>query len=221
MIDWTPLLLSLRVATLATLLATALGVAIATVLAVVKPRGRELIDALVTAPMVLPPTVLGYYVLGALGRHSYVGQLFERATGAPIVFTATGAVIAAAIGALPLITKSARAALEEVDPRLVGAARSLGAGALRAFFTVSLPLARGGVAAGVTLGFARALGDFGVTLMVAGSIPGVTRTASLAIYDLVQAGREGEALGTALLLSALAIAALYGVNRSSRGRVRV
>jgi molybdate transport system permease protein len=130
-------------------------------------------------------------------------------------------VIAAAIGALPLITKSARAALEEVDPRLVGAARSLGAGALRAFFTVSLPLARGGVAAGVTLGFARALGDFGVTLMVAGSIPGVTRTASLAIYDLVQAGREGEALGTALLLSALAIAALYGVNRSNRGRVRV
>jgi molybdate transport system permease protein len=221
MIDWTPLLLSLRVAFLATLLATLAGVGLATLLAVVRPRGRELIDALVTAPMVLPPTVLGYYVLGALGRNSYVGHLFERLTGAPIVFTATGAVIAAAIGALPLVTKSARAALEEVDPRLVAAARSLGASRTRAFFTISLPLARGGVVAGITLGFARALGDFGVTLMVAGSIPGVTRTASLTIYDLVQSGREGEALGMALLLSALAIGALYGVNRSSSRRVRV
>jgi molybdate transport system permease protein len=221
MIDWAPLWLSFRVATLATLLATLLGVAVAALLAVGRPKGRELIDALVTAPMVLPPTVLGYYVLGALGRHSYVGRLYERVTGEPIVFTETGAVIAAAIGALPLVMKSARAAMEEVDPRLVAAARSLGAGRWRAFATISLPLSRTGIVAGITLGFARALGDFGVTLMVAGSIPGVTRTASLAIYDLVQAGREGEALGLALVLSALAITALYVVNRSTHGRLRV
>ena len=221
MIDWVPLSLSFRVAASATLLATLLGVSIAAWLVVARPPGRELIDALVTAPMVLPPTVLGYYVLGALGRQSQIGRLFERVTGEPIVFTQTGAVIAAAIGALPLVMKASRAALEDVDPLLVAAARSLGAGRLRAFVTVSLPLARTGVVAGATLGFARALGDFGVTLMVAGSIPGVTRTASLAIYDLVQAGRDGEALGMALVLSALAIGALYAVNRSSRRPLRV
>jgi len=221
MIDWVPLALSFRVAAQATLLATLFGVSIAALLAVVRPRGSELIDALVTAPMVLPPTVLGYYVLGGLGRQSEIGRLFERLTGEPIVFTQTGAVVAAAIGALPLVMKASRAAIEGVDPQLVAAARSLGAGRMRAFLTISLPLARGGVLAGVTLGFARALGDFGVTLMVAGSIPGVTRTASLAIYDLVQAGREREALGSVLVLSALAIGALYAVNRSSHGPLRV
>jgi molybdate transport system permease protein len=221
MIDWTPLLLSFRVAAAATLLALLAGVSIAALLAVVRPPGRELIDALVTAPLVLPPTVLGYYVLVALGRTSTLGRAFERVTGEPIVFTATGAVVAAAIGALPLITKAARAAMEEVDPRLVGAARSLGAGPLRAFLTITLPLSRSGVGAGVALGFARALGDFGVTLMVAGNIPGVTRTAALAIYDLVQANRDQEALGMALVMTSLAVGVLYAVNRSSRGPARV
>ena len=125
-----------------------------------------------------------------------------------------------AIGALPLIMKSARAAMEEVDPRLVAAARSLGAPPLRAFITITLPLARTGIVAGLALGFARALGDFGVTLMVAGNIPGVTRTAALAIYDMVQANREQDALGTALVLTGLSIVALYLVNRSSRGALR-
>ena len=221
MIDWAPLLLSFYVATLATLLALFIGVTIAALLAVVRPPGRELIDALVAAPMVLPPTVLGYYVLVALGRQSMLGHAFERLTGEPIVFTKVGCVIAASIGALPLVMKSARVAMEEVDPRLVAAARSLGATPARAFFTITLPLSRVGIVAGVALGFARALGDFGVTLMVAGNIPGVTRTAALAIYDLVQANREQEALGTALVLTALSIAALYAVNRSSRGPLRV
>jgi molybdate transport system permease protein len=220
MIDWTPLLLSFRVAAIATVLALVVGVAIAALLAVVRPRGRELIDALVAAPMVLPPTVLGYYVLVALGRDSALGRAFESATGEPIVFTPTGAVLAASIGALPLIMKSARAAMEEVDPRLVGAARSLGAGPLRAFLTITLPLSRTGISAGVALGFARALGDFGVTLMVAGSIPGVTRTAALAIYDLVQANRDEEAFGMALVMTSLSVAVLYAVNRATRGPAR-
>jgi molybdate transport system permease protein len=164
--------------------------------------------------------VLGYYLLVAFGRRSPLGQLYETLTGSSLVFTRTGAVLAAFFGALPLITKAARAAMEEVDPELVAAARSLGASPRRAFWTVVLPLSRRGIVAGATLGFARALGDFGVTLMVAGNIPGLTRTAALAIYDAVQANREAEALGMVLVLSALALLALYTVNRLQQGRRR-
>jgi molybdate transport system permease protein len=216
MIDWTPLLLSLRVATLATLLALTLGVALASLFALTRLPGRNLLDALVTAPMVLPPTVLGYYLLILLGRTSPLGKAYEEVVGEPIVFTFTGAVIAASVGALPLVTKAVRSAMEDVDPRLMGAARSLGAGPVRAFFSVVLPLSRSGLLAGLTLGFARSLGDFGITLMVAGSIPGVTRTASLAIYDLVQANRDRDALGMVLVLSAFSIGAMYAVNRLGR-----
>jgi molybdate transport system permease protein len=218
MIDWAPLLLSLRVATLATLLALTFGVLLASLFTLTKLPGRDLLDALVTAPMVLPPTVLGYYLLILLGRTSPLGKAYERVIGEPIVFTFTGAVIAASVGALPLVTKAVRSAMEDVDPRLIGAARSLGAGPVRAFFSVVLPLSRSGVLAGLTLGFARSLGDFGITLMVAGSIPGVTRTASLAIYDLVQANRDREALGMVLVLSAFSVGAMYAVNRLGRRR---
>ena len=137
-----PLVLSLQVAALATLVAAVAGIGLATLLANVRFRGRELIDVVVTAPMVLPPTVLGYYVLVALGRRSPVGHAFEAVFGSSIVFTRTGAVVAAALGALPLVVKSGRAALEGVDATLVHAARTLGAGPARAFFTVQLPLAR-------------------------------------------------------------------------------
>jgi molybdate transport system permease protein len=218
LIELEPLLLSFEVATVATCLATALGVAIAGLLS--RPRfwGRELIDAAITAPMVLPPTVLGYYLLVLLGRESAIGRSFEACFGSPIVFSRGGAVIAAAIGALPLIAKAARAALESVDTRLVGAARTLGASSLRAFFSVSLPLARRGIAAGVMLGFARALGDFGATLMVAGNIPGRTRTASLAIYDAVLSGRDADATALSLVMTALALLVLVGAGYLTRGR---
>jgi molybdate transport system permease protein len=211
--DWSPLALSLEVATLATALALLLGVGLAAVVSFRRSRWADLLDALVTAPMVLPPTVLGYYVLVALGRQSPLGKVYEQLTGSSIVFTEVGAIIAAFLGALPLVMKSARAAMEDVDPLLVAAARSLGAGPLRAYLRIILPLSRGGIVAGGTLGFARALGDFGVTLMVAGNIPGLTRTASLAIYDAVQGGREQQALGMVLVLSAFGILTLYGVNR--------
>lgn len=215
--EWHPLLLSLQVASMATVITAVFGVATGWLLAVKRFPGRELLDVIITAPMVLPPTVLGYYVLVAVGRRSAIGGLFESLTGSSLVFTRTGAVLAASIGAFPLVVKSARAALEAVDPTLIAAARTLGAGPARAFFTVRLPLAAGGIVAGIMLGFARSLGDFGVTLMIAGDIPGETQTASLAIYDAIQANREREALGMILVLSVTAIAILYGVNKLSAG----
>ncbi len=203
-----PLLLSFQIAIIATSIAGALGVALGLLLSRRFP-GRDVLDVLVTAPIVLPPTVLGYYVLVVLGRRSTLGQAFEAVTGTPIVFTRTGAVLAAIIGALPLTTKSARAALEGVDRRLVLAARTLGAGPLRAFLTVHLPLASRGILAGTMLGFARSLGDFGVTLMVAGDIPGETQTAALAIYDAIQGQRERDAAFMVGFLTLFAGAMLY------------
>jgi molybdate transport system permease protein len=218
LIDLEPLALSFEVALIATGVATALGVAIAGVLALPRVVGREVIDSAITAPMVLPPTVLGYYLLVALGRESAIGHGFETLFGTPIVFSRGGAVVAATVGALPLITRAARAALEGVDPRLVGAARTLGASSLRAFFSISLPLARRGILAGTMLGFARALGDFGVTLMIAGNIPGRTRTASLAIYDAVLSGRDSDATYLSLIMTALAMVVLVTAAHLTRER---
>lgn len=218
MIDWAALRLSFEVAALGTALALVVGVAVAAALSSARLPGRNVLDALVTAPLVLPPTVLGYYVLTVLGRESALGRAFEAITGGAIVFSFAGLVVATFLAALPLVVKSARAAMEQVDPVLVGAARSLGAGPLRAFLTVTLPLARGGVVAGAALGFARALGDFGVTLMLAGNIPGRTRTASLSIYDAVMAGRDADANGLAALMAALAVAALALANHWTHGR---
>jgi molybdate transport system permease protein len=212
-VDYAPLLLSLEVATVATLNAAVTGVAMAALLTRARLPGKNLLDALVTAPLVLPPTVLGYYMLVALGRRSVIGHAYEHLTGSTIVFTRTGAICAATVGASPLVVKFGRAALEAVNPSFVRAARTLGATPTRAFFTVHLPLASRGVIAAVMLAFARSLGDFGVTLMVAGDIPGETQTASLSIYDAIQARRETEATGMVLILSAVAIAILYLVNR--------
>lgn len=212
-VQWSPLVLSLEVAIVATSLAAAIGTALGAALARRGVPARDGLEALVTAPLVLPPTVLGYYVLVAIGRESALGRAFEALTGGTIVFSKTGCVVAAFVGALPYVVRSSRVALAGVDPSLVRAARTLGASPSRAFFTIELPLARSGIAAGIALAFARSLGDFGVTLMVAGNIPGETRTASLAIYDAIQAGRSGEAAGMILVLSAIAIAALYLVNK--------
>lgn len=215
--DLAPLVLSLQIATIATLLAAAVGVGLATLLANVRFPGRDLLDVIATAPTVLPPTVLGYYLLVAVGRRSVIGHAFEAIFGSPIVFTRTGAVLAATVGALPLVVKSGRAALESVDATLVRAARTLGANPGRAFLTVQLPLAARGIAAALMLAFARSLGDFGITLMVAGDIPGETQTASLAIYDAIQEHRERAALVMVLTLTAVAIAILYTVNKLTGG----
>jgi molybdate transport system permease protein len=213
MSSWAPLAISLHVATLATLTAGVLGLALATLLAWRRCPARQLLDVIVTAPMVLPPTVLGYYVLVAIGRRSLVGGAFEDVFGSSLVFTRTGAVIAATLGALPLVMKSARTAIEAVDPTLHRAAATLGAGRLRIYLTVTLPLAAPGIVAGLMLGFARSLGDFGLTLMVAGDIPGRTQTASLAIFDALQANQEASAQGLIVVLSATAMGILYAVNK--------
>jgi molybdate transport system permease protein len=217
-VDWAPLVLTFQVATVATIFAAVAGIALGLLLSWRRTPGRNLLDAITTAPMVMPPTVLGYYVLVSLGRHSVLGKLYESMTGSSIVFTRAGAVVAATIGSLPLVIKAARAALEGVDPTLVRAARTLGASPTRAFFTVHLPLASRGIIAGLMLAYARALGDFGVTLMVAGDIPGETQTASLAIYDLIQSHRDAEATGLVAILTSTTIVALYLVNRLTRAR---
>ncbi|MBL8918663.1 MAG: molybdate ABC transporter permease subunit [Myxococcaceae bacterium] len=216
--SWAPLLLSFQVALVATTLATVLGVGLAGVLARARFTGRDLLDGLITAPMVLPPTVLGYWLLHVVGRETVVGRCWEAVAGTSLVFSKSAAVLAGAVAALPFIVKSARAAMEEVDPTLLGAAATLGAGPTRSFFTVLLPLSRNGILAGVTLGFARALGDFGVTLMIAGNIPGLTQTGALAIYDAVQANRDAEAGGMAAVMAGLAVAALYAGTKLVRRR---
>jgi molybdate transport system permease protein len=208
-----PLFLSFEIAAIATVIAAVIGIGVAAILANLRFFGRDLVDVIFTAPIVMPPTVLGYYVLVALGRRSVLGQAFEALTGSSIVFTKVGAVVAAVIGALPLVVKSVRTALEETDPTLLLAARTLGATPLRAFFTIQLPLAYRGIVAALMLAFARSLGDFGITLMVAGDIPGVTRTAALAIYDAIQAHRERDALFMIVFLTATVGILLYIVGK--------
>jgi molybdate transport system permease protein len=211
--DWFPLALSIKVALIATAVVAVVGVALGWLLARRNFFGRELLDAIVTLPLVLPPTVLGYYLLALLGRNSFVGRAIESVTGQPLVFTWRGAVVAAAIGALPLVVKTSRAAIASVDGELEDAARTLGQSEWRVFRRVTLPLASRGIIAAAMLAFARSLGDFGATLMVAGNIPGRTQTAAIAIYDAAQAGRDDEALTLALILSAIAVALVYTTNK--------
>src|SRR5437773_4243646 len=218
-VNWFPLWLSLRVAALATLVSLALGLWIAYVLANRKFRGKELVDAVVTLPLVLPPTVLGYYLLVALGRTSPLGHLYEYLFGAPLVFTWQAAVVASTFHAIPLLVKSARAAFETVDRSYEKAARNLGASDWRVFWRVTLPLSRRSVVAASVLAFARALGDFGATLMIAGDIPGRTQTASIAIYDAVESGNTLVARVLVLVLSALAIVIVYAANRLQQRQV--
>lgn len=212
-IDLFPLWLSLQVAAASTLFVVLSGVALAWLLARRDFFGREALDALLTLPLVLPPTVLGYYLLVLLGRNGPAGRLFEMLTGGQIAFTLRGAVVAASVGALPLMLKTTRAAFASVDVQFEDAARTLGKNEWQVFRRVTLPLASRGVLAGAMLAFARALGDFGATLMVAGNIPGRTQTASIAIYDAVQAGRDSQALALVALLSLTAFVLLYATNR--------
>ena len=212
-VNWFPLWLSLRVASLATLVSLALGLWIAYILANRKFRGKELLDAVVTLPLVLPPTVLGYYLLVVLGRSSPFGRFYEWVFGGPLVFTWQAAVLASTLHAIPLLVKSARAAFETVDRSYEKAARNLGASDWRVFWRVTLPLSRRAVIAGTVLAFARALGDFGATLMIAGDIPGRTQTAAIAIYDAVEGGDTLVARVLVLVLSAVAMAIVYAANR--------
>jgi len=209
---WVPLLLSLKVAGWATLLATVAGTAAAYGLSRWRWPGRDLLDAILTLPLVLPPTVLGYYLLVLLGRRGIIGETLAK-WNIELVFTWQGAVIAAAIVAFPLVFKSARAAFENVDAQLENAARVLGVGEAGVFFRVTLPLAARGIVAGVLLAFARALGEFGATLMIAGSLPGRTQTLSVAIYEAVQAGDDRTANLLVLVTSMTCVVVLVAAGK--------
>ncbi len=214
--DWFPLWLSLRVAGLSTLIALLLSLWCAWLFSAKTFKGRNVLDAIVTLPLVLPPTVLGYYLLVLLGRNSPLGRLYEWVFGQPLVFTWQAAVVAALLHAAPLLIKFSTAALESVPRRYPKAARSLGASEWRTFWQVSLPLAWNQVLAATAIAFARSLGDFGITIMVAGNIPGRTQTISVAIYDAVEAGNGAAARVLVLVISAVALSSIWLANRLGR-----
>jgi molybdate transport system permease protein len=216
---WVALALTLKVAGWATAINLVLGVGVGQAMARWRFPGRELVDALLTLPMVMPPTVLGYYMLVLIGSHGPVGAWLLQHFGIRLIFTWQAATIAATVVSFPLVFKSARAAFETVDPQLEDAARLLGIGEWAVFFRVSLPLAWRGVLAGLLLSFARALGEFGATLMVAGSIPGKTQTLSIAVYEAVQAGQDATANYLVAVTSLVCIAVLLSAGRLMPGRI--
>ncbi len=217
---WSAFKLSLLVTAVATSIVVVVGTTCAFILAKAKFRGRDLLDALITLPLVLPPTVTGYYLIVLLGRRGLIGSHLYDLTGWSVTFTWGAAVIAAAVMALPLMVKSARAAIESVNPQYEAASYTLGKSRLETFFRITLPLASRGILAGVVLSFARALGEFGATLMLAGNIPGQTQTMPLAVYEAVIAGEDRRAQVLTLILTAVSVTSIYLTNKLANGRAR-
>jgi molybdate transport system permease protein len=204
--DWRPLAISIRVSLTATLIVFAVGIPVAWLFSRLRPGPRSLAHGLISLPIVMPPTVLGYFLLVLLGRLSPIGRLFHSLFGYDLVFTWQGAAVAAAVSSLPLLAVQTSVALAAIDRDILDCARVYGASEPVIFWRISLPMASHGIAAGGALAFARALGDFGATLMVAGSIPGLTQTMPLAIYDAWQNGDNHTVLVFALISVALALA---------------
>lgn len=215
--DLFPIALSLRVATLSTILAGLFGIGLAWLLARRRFPGRHILESVVILPLVLPPTVVGFYLLLLLGHSGPLGKILEAAS-LEIVFTWRAAVIAATVASLPLVVKAVQAAFESLDPRIEAAARTLRPAA-SVFLTVTLPLAWRGILAGLILAFARGMGEFGITLMLAGSIPGRTQTLPLAIYDAVQANDLAQANVLALVTIGIVTALLFLLSRLPRVRL--
>lgn len=211
----TPLWLSLQVAGWATLINLLLGVGAGFAMARLRFVGREWLDSVFTLPLVMPPTVLGYYLLVVIGSQGVLGAWLLDTFGIRLIFTVQAAIIAAVVVSFPLVYKSARAAFEGVDANLEDAARTLGVSEWGVFWRVSLPLAWRGILAGVLLAFARALGEFGATLMVAGSIPGHTQTLSIAVYEAVQAGQDSVANVLVLITSVTCVLILVSASKLS------
>jgi molybdate transport system permease protein len=216
--DWLAIVLSLRLATATTVILLVIGLPLAGWLALSNRRGRWAVDAFVALPLVLPPTVLGYYVLVMLGPRSPVGRAYEALTGSPIVFSFNGLLVASVLYSLPFAVQPFAAAFAAVDRALIETAWCLGASRLRTFVRVVVPLARPGIVAGAVLTFAHTVGEFGVVLMVGGNLPGVTRTVSISIYDDVQAfnyARAGRTAGLLLVFSFMVLAMTYRRQRRS------
>jgi len=207
--DWTAVALSLRIASVATLVALPFGIAIAMLLARVEFRGKPVVDAIVYLPLVLPPVVTGYLLLITLGRHAPVGAFLADRFGIVFAFRWTGAVISCGVMAFPLMVRAIRLSIEAIDRRLEDAAATLGASPMWVFVTVTLPLALPGIVAGMMLAFARALGEFGATITFVSNIPGETQTISAAIYTLTQVpGGDVAALNLVIVAVIISLAAL-------------
>ena len=210
--------LSLLVVTIATIAIALSGTAFGYLLAKRHFRGKEFLDALLTLPMVLPPTVTGYYLILLVGRRGLIGRPVYEFTGWSVTFTWMAAAIASTVIALPLMVRSARAAIESVDPQYEIASLTLGKSEFETFFRIILPLASRGIWAGIILSFARAFGEFGATLMLAGNIPGRTQTMPLAIYEAVVSGEDDRAKWLALILTGISLTVVYMTNRLTRPR---
>lgn len=212
--DLSPLWLSLRVALLATLITFCLGLLAARLVAAMR-RGRGVLDGLLTLPLVLPPTVVGFFLLVVFGKNGFLGDLLSR-IGAPVVFTWGGAVIASIVVSFPLMYRTARGAFEQMDQNLLSAGRTLGMSERTLFFKVMLPNSIPSVMAGTVLAFARALGEFGATIMLAGNIPGKTQTVSIAIYTAVQGGNWDIAYRWMLIIVSISLLTIVLMNAWSR-----
>jgi len=213
---WSSLKLSLLVVSVTTLIIAVAGTAFGFLLARRRFPGKELLDAMLTLPMVLPPTVTGYYLILLLGRRGLLGGPLYNLTGFSVTFTWIAAVIASTVVAIPLMIKSARAAIESVNPDYENVSRIMGKGEWETFFRVTLPLAVKGILAGVILSFARAFGEFGATMMLAGNISGKTQTMPLAIYEAMAAGENDTAAWLAVILTGISVTVIYLTNRLSR-----
>jgi molybdate transport system permease protein len=214
--SWEPIILTLRLAGLTAAILVVVGVPIAYWLTYSRWRWKFLVEAVVALPLVLPPTVLGFYVLVAVSPRSPLGQMYQTLTGHSLAFTFEGLLFASVLYSLPFAVQPFTSAFGAVDPKLVEASWTLGVSRLKTFFRVTLPLSTAGVVTGVVLSFAHTLGEFGVVLMVGGNIPGVTRTVSIDIYDEVQALNYPAAAQTALVLllfSFVILSVVYALNR--------
>ena len=218
MIDLFPLYLTLKVSIVATFFSVFIGLGLAWLMARKEFVGKGFLDALVMQPLFIPPTVLGYYLLVLLGRSSPFGRFLEDTLGITLVFTWKGAVIATFVASLPLFVRPARAAIEGVDKNLENAARLLGKNEWDVLKTITIPLAWRGIVAGSIMAFARATGEFGATLMVAGNIPGMTQTLSIAIYDAVQMGNTNLANLLVGIITLFSFLVIYFVSRFTKGR---
>lgn len=214
--DYSPLVLSLWVSVLATSIIAVFGTLIAYVLARKRFLGRTMLDAFTTLPMILPPTVTGYYLIILLGKNGIIGNYIYKLTGWSVMFTWQAAVIAATVVAIPIMIKSAKAAIESVGLEYEKAAFTLGKSEIETFFLVTLPLAKEGLIAGLVLSFARALGEFGATIMMAGNIPGKTSTMPLAIYRAFLSGEDQLATTLVILLTTVSIAVIFITTRINR-----
>lgn len=211
--DFSPIILSLKVAAAAMVVVVCFCVPIAGLMAKHEFWGKDLVESAITLPMVLPPSVVGFTLLYLFGKNGPLGKLLEYYFHYQVVFSLSGAVIAAAVVSFPLMYQSLKAAIESIDANLEKAARTLGSGELKIFFTVTLPLAWNGFIAGFVLAFARSLGEFGATIMVAGNIPGKTQTMSLAIYFNSDAGETQNAMILVIIMTVFSFLVIYGLNR--------